>query len=305
MVKIVWDTWTLKELKNKLHINNLSDFLSLSKKLKLQKEKLIEKWKEECREELRDLKTIIEISKNELEDYLYNHLEEWFFSKIRSLFVIYNKGRKIWKLNKNIQRLEKYFEEYSIQKVERQINNVVSEEHLIQSLKSVYYWAVWEEAVVDEFKHMYFPWILINDFKQRFNKPIFTKWGHDIIQSIQIDHIFISDKGIFLIETKNRSKESKERFTFWPVKQVERSWHAFYIYLRKIFANDKYLRNQKIPTVFKLVVFMWWNKIQSNNPYIRVLYLQELKRFIATRISKIKPDEYNYIWDILVEENEV
>lgn len=305
MVKIVWDTWTLKELKNKLHIDGLRDFLTLSKKLKLQKEKLIEEWKNECSEELRDLKTIIEISKKELEDYVYNTHEEWFFYKIRSLFVIYNKERKIWKLNKDIQRLEKYFDECSIKKVEWQIRNIVSEEHLIQSLKTVYYWAIWEEAVVDEFKNMHSSWILINDFNQHFNKPIFTKWWKDIIMSIQIDHIFISDKGIFLIETKNRSKQTKDTFTFWPIQQVERSWHAFYWYLKDIFKYDNFLRRKDFPNIFKVVVFIWWKKLQSNNIFVKVLYLNELKNYINYKTPKIKPEEYNYIWDILVEENEV
>ena len=79
MVKIVWDTWTLKELKEKLHIDNLKDFLIMSERLKSQKDELILKWQEECKHELCELKRDIALFKKELEDTLYNENKEGFF----------------------------------------------------------------------------------------------------------------------------------------------------------------------------------------------------------------------------------
>lgn len=305
MVKIIWDTWTFKELKRKLKISSLKDYLVLIDKLKLKKEELIEQWKEECKLELINLKRKLEVSKKEVDNYLYNHQhdKEHFFSKIKFIIIVYNKTRHIRSLSKKIQNLENNFENCSIHKVSKYINSIVSKQHFVESLKKVYYWAIWEEKVVNEFKYMYSDWILINDFNQHFNEPIFTKWWKDIIMSIQIDHIFINSKGIFLIETKNRSNNSKEEFKFSPIQQIERSWHAFYFYLKDLFKYDNFLSKQEFPNIYKIVVFIWWNKMKSDNPYIKVLYLNELKNYINYRISKIKSEEYNYIWDLLIEEN--
>jgi hypothetical protein len=305
MVKIVWDTWTLKELKEKLHIDNLKDFLIMSEKLKSQKDELILKWQEECKHELCELKRDIALFKKELEHTLYNENQEGFFQKMKTMLVVYNKWRKIGQLQNQLKKIEGHFEEYSMKNVEREIWNILYEEHLLESLKSVYYWAIWEEAVVEEFKHMYSPWILINNFNQHFDKPIFTKWGHDRIMSIQIDHIFINDKGIFLIETKNRSNRSKESFKFSPIQQVERSGHAFYFYLKWLFNKDRFFNNCKFPTIYKIVVFVGGDKIQTTNNFISVLYIRELKRYIETKMAKLTPSQYNHLWEVLIEGNEV
>lgn len=303
MVKIIWETETLKKLKLELHIDNLKDYLVLSKKLKLDKDRIIMEWKEECKKELIELKKNIALSRMELEDYLINNQKVDYLEYSKSLTVIYNKARKIWKLKDRIELIESDFEEYSIKKVENKINDILTKEKLIKSLKSVYYWAIWEEKVVDEFKNMSCQWILINDFKHHFNNPLFKKWSKGPINSIQIDHIFINDKGIFLIETKNWSDNSWKKFNFWPIEQIDRSWHAFYIYLRDIFQNDNFLINQKIPTIYKLVVFIRENRLKSNNKFINVLNLNDLRKFISRRLLKINIYEYSYIWDILINEN--
>lgn len=305
MVKIVWNTWTLKELKNKLQINNLKEYTSLSKSLEIRKNVIIKEWEEETKKKLIDLKNEVILEKKDLEELISKINKGWFLNKIKEKIILYSKSRKIWKLNHKIELIESNFEDYSIKFVENKINSIISQEKLIESLKLLYYWAIWEEKVVNEFKNMYSDWILINDFNQHFNKPIFTKWWKDKIMSIQIDHIFINTKGIFLIETKNRSNNSKESFTFSPIKQIERSGHAFYIYLKDIFKKDKYLNKQVFPNIYKIVVFISWNKIHSTSNFVKVLYLNELKKYINDKFFKINTDEYNYIWELLVKENEI
>ena len=304
MVKIIWITGTLKELKNKLHIDNLNDYSLLLKKIDFKKDKIIKEWQSEAKKELLKLKKEVEILMKKLEDYSWKTYKNLSINKIESNIVLYSKFRKIWEMKNRVELIESNFEDYSKKKIENKLNDIISEEKLIKWLKSVYYWAIWEESVVSEFKHMTFPWILINDFKQHFNKPIFTKWCIDTIMSIQIDHIFISDKGIFLIETKNWNNNLKETLSFWPIEQIQRNWHWFYVYLKKIFETYEYLKQEKFPTIYKLVVFTWKNTLKSNNQYIQVLYLNELNNFISRRFSKIKPNEYNYIWDVLINDNE-
>lgn len=300
MIKIIWDTWAFKELKNKLHINNLKEFELLPKKLENEKIELLDKWKKQCNDELNKLKTDVEILKQDLDLYISSNDLDSFIIKIKSIFIIYNKTRKIWKYLKKINYIEKSLDDCSIHKVKEQIQNIASEEYLINSLKKFYYWAIWEEKVVWEFKNMNSNWILINDFNQHFTSPIFTKWWIDKIMSIQIDHIFINNKWIFLIETKNRSEHSKETFKFSPIQQIERSWHAFYIYLSKIFKSDKFLRRQKFPKIYKIIVFIWCTKIDTDKPYTKVLYINELRRYIESRMYDINNEEIDYISDILV-----
>jgi hypothetical protein len=300
MIKIIWDTWAFKELKNKLNINNLKEFELLPEKLENKKIKLLENWKKQCSDDLNWLKVDLEKSRHDLDTYISSKNLDNFISKIKSIFIIYNKNRKIWEYLKKINDIEEHFEEYSMNKVNNEIQAITYEENLIESLKKFYYWAVWEEKVVWEFKNMNFNWILINDFNQDFNHPIFTKWWSDRIMSIQIDHIFINNKWIFLIETKNRSKNSKETFKFSPIQQIERSWHAFYIYLSKIFKSDKFLRFQKMPKIYKIVVFIWWAKIYTDKPYTKVLYINELRKYIETRSDDIHNEEIDYLSDILV-----
>ncbi len=300
MIKIIGDSWAFKEIKNKLHIKNLKEFESLPKKLEDDKLNFVNEWKKQCLSELDLAKTSLYKSKQELNNFIIWYNTESFIKKIKSFFIIYNKNRKIWKYAKKVNELEKNINECSVNKFNKEINNILSEQNLIESLKNYYYSALWEEKVIWEFKNMNYSWILINDFNQYFARPIYPKWWLDKIRSIQIDHIFINNKWVFLIETKNRSENSKKTFKFSPIQQIERSWHAFYIYLSRIFKSDNFLRYQKLPKIYKIIVFIWWTKISTNKPYTKVLYINELKRYIESRMFDINNDEVNYLWYILV-----
>jgi hypothetical protein len=304
MVKVIGTTWTFRELKEKLDINNLDDFIDLEDKIEEDKEKYLYKWKEIVEEWLND----IELEIQELWKELWKHVNEkkkielTLFIKIKFFLIQYWIKRKIRKKNKKINYIKENFDKYSYEIVKNDINNLEYKKSRLSELKEVYYWAIWEERVVNYFRKKINYWVLINDFNKHFDEPIFTKWWRDIIMSIQIDHIFINDKGIFLIETKNRWKDSVDNMNFSPIKQAKLHSHAFYFYLRDL---CYFYNNNDIPKIYNIVLSTWrWN-IKSYDKYVNVLRVNDLEWFINSRRWYLKNDILTRIVNKLKEENEV
>ncbi len=55
-----------------------------------------------------------------------------------------------------------------------------------------------------------------------------------------------------------------------------------------------------MPKIYKIVVFIWWAKIYTDKPYTKVLYVNELRKYIETRSDDIHNEEIDYLSDILV-----
>ncbi len=96
MIKIIWDTWAFKELKNKLHINNLKEFELLPEKLENKKIELLENWKKQCSDDLNWLKVDLEKSRHDLGKHGKLSLEikrerkKQFFLSFLSKFLFFN-----------------------------------------------------------------------------------------------------------------------------------------------------------------------------------------------------------------------
>ncbi len=299
MVRIFGVIETLKKLQQDLNIDCLDDFFQLFDELVSKKEKLIIQGRVESKVELFQLQSEIEKSENELKEYSKDK-DKRFIKRIYNIISIYNQWRKIWKLKYKIADIEADLSWYAIKKMQNQISDIDYQIRKIENYKSLYYWALWESAVVNKISHIYWNGILINNFVQRFDTPIFSKGWKDKIMSIQIDHIFINEKWIFLIETKNWSHKSQNTYEYTPIQQIKRSGYAFYQFL-KIYLN---MSDKEIPTVFKIVVFTWKEKMYSNEKYINTLLLNELPSFINTRTSKMSIERYNKIWDLLIQCNQ-
>jgi len=113
--------------------------------------------------------------------------------------------------------------------------------------------------------------------------------------SIQIDHIFLNNKWIFLIETKNWDWYIKKDNNYTPIKQAELHNHAFYIYLKNILNKNIFFKTIKIPKIYNLIIFTGKYKMKSYNPYIKILTLNELKYFINSRKKILNEKEVNEI----------
>src|SRR5690606_30207718 len=94
--------------------------------------------------------------------------------------------------------------------------------------------AIGEHKVAKELEKLPGPCVLIHDFSLAFDPPIYNRRENDPIRSVQIDHLLVTHAGIFIIETKNWSKASLERYDLRsPVKQVQRANFALYSLLNR------------------------------------------------------------------------
>ncbi|WP_019670780.1 nuclease-related domain-containing protein [Eudoraea adriatica] len=92
--------------------------------------------------------------------------------------------------------------------------------------------AIGENLIQKELEKLSDSYVLFNDFSLGFNKPIYNKKENDRIFSIQIDHLLVTNAGIFNIETKNWSKESIARLDMRsPISQIRRSSYALFVIL--------------------------------------------------------------------------
>lgn len=139
------------------------------------------------------------------------------------------------RVNKIIARIN----EYTLNK-----GNVISERCLpqyrelayinevVNGLNNLIKGAIGENLVEKELKKLSDKYVLFNDFSIKFPTPIFNKKENDRIFSIQIDHLLITNSGIFILETKNWSKSSMESFNLRsPVEQIMRTSYALFVIL--------------------------------------------------------------------------
>ncbi|WP_324025584.1 nuclease-related domain-containing protein [Maribacter sp. BPC-D8] len=151
---------------------------------------------------------------------------------------------------------------------------------VLEECKNLISGAIGENLVVKEIKKLSDDFILINDFKLDFSPPIFHKQQNERIYSIQIDHLLISKAGIFILETKNWSKNSVNSISLRsPIEQIRRSNFALYIYISEnITLHDHHWGEQKIP--IRNVIVMINNKPNTEFKYVSVKLLKELNAYI-------------------------
>lgn len=301
MVSIYWEIWTFLEIKKSLlniwiHINSLDDYVNEIKKI--EKEKLnIYLLSEERFKNYRDSKIAdYHLNIKTLDDILYK-IENWnILRNIILRFQLYFLRKKITELQLELTKLEKdknkYLDEFSIQ-VERDIKNKI---FTLESQKNNYYWALAEIEVQNHLKNLYIDSKLINNFSKYFSEAIPMKWWHDWIQSVQIDHILINKKWIFLIETKNWSKDSEKEIDFSPLYQAKRHSHAFYFYYKNIFIQ----RIGCIPKIYSIIAKKQSINSQYNQMYhVYEMNISQLNNFIQGRYDNINSTQVENILNIL------
>ena len=164
--------------------------------------------------------------------------------------------------------------------------------------------AIGENLVVNEIKKLPDDYFLINDFSLTFNPPIYNRKGADKIFSIQIDHLLISKSGVFILETKNWSRESVMSSLFRsPVEQINRTSFALFVLLNnmKIKLNDHHWGKRKIP--IRSVIVMIKNKPQSEFEFVKIKTLKELNSYIEFFDPIFNDDDFNKICKYLIDLN--
>jgi hypothetical protein len=164
--------------------------------------------------------------------------------------------------------------------------------------KDLLYGAIGEQRALAELKKLPDKYQVINDFRLEIDPPLHKKnenGNTDYIKSIQIDHIVIGPSGVFVLETKNWSKESTESpDLFSPIMQLSRSSYALYIYLQHLIKDGQlqaFVSNwgeQKIP--LKNILLMMDKKPSAEYPHVKILTLSEVIGYI-TYFETIFSDE--------------
>lgn len=156
---------------------------------------------------------------------------------------------------------------------------------IIDEVNASIYGAIGENKVVKELEKLSDDYILINDFSVSFSYPIYHYSENDYIGSVQIDHILIAPSGIFLIETKNWSRQSLDDITFRsPVQQVKRAGYVLkrllkdYETFNELRLYEHRWGKRKIP-VRNLIVFT--NSLPVDEfEYVKILTIKELLGYI-------------------------
>lgn len=212
------------------------------------------------------------------------------------------------------KRLDPILTEVDAYKVNRQ--NIISErceskfqtlEHaktVTTDLYPIIAGAIGEHKVAKELEKLPGTCVLIHDFSLAFDRPIYNKRENDRIFSIQIDHLLVTRAGIFIIETKNWSKASLERYDLRsPVKQVQRANFALYTLLNRKNTAHSILKphhwgQRELPV--HCVVAMIHHRPKERFRHVAIKTLQELNGHINRFEPLFEEEEVGRIGDYLL-----
>ena len=315
MVHVYREIGTISDLQKKssinwVYINNLSDFKSRLENIEYKKQEIKKEWYKICESEIQEKKLMISNQKNIIQDkawmaYKMLYWEESinFFVFLRILLKIYFTRKSYFQKKSLIQDIENNKEKTALERVKSQYLEIQIEERFLNENKNLYYWAIWEKKVEQELKKLPLDSVIINDYKkskQSFWKAVAMKWWHEWIQSVQIDHIVINKKGIFLIETKNRSQSMINHNTFSPVHQAKRHRHAFYCKHKDIFEKVIW-KNPNLYSIVAMNRYLW----DTKERWIFVMNIPKIKYFISSRNSdSLNESQIEKIKSILLRESD-
>lgn len=164
----------------------------------------------------------------------------------------------------------------------REIDSV---KEVVDGLYALIAGAIGENAVVNELQKLSNNYYLINNFSSEFDPPIYNKREDDRIFSIQIDHLLICQSGVFLLETKNWSKQSVKNLDLRsPVEQILRTSYVLFVLLNSepgfnsISLARHHWGSKKIP--IRNIIVMINEKPKEEFKHVKVLSLNELNGYI-------------------------
>ena len=268
--------------------------------------------------QIRNLKKRIELLKSKVSDNI--------FSKIFHLLLLIKYRSKLTKLEKNYQkiiqrktkvaeieviRINRIFEEQKTnrekvisERIFPRVKELDSIKEVVEGLNSLIAGAIGENLVVKELKYLSDEFVLFNDFSIIFRPPIYNRKEKDRIFSIQIDHLLVTNSGVFILETKNWSKKSINSFDLRsPVKQIMRTSYALFVIFNGDFGSNKKLLNKhhwgnkQIP--IRNIVVMVNEKPKELFQYVKVKTLNELNGYITHFQTVFDDEEVKRISDYL------
>lgn len=212
---------------------------------------------------------------------IYIYYKKLFFNLI-VYFSVWRKVKALKKKNIRLDYLNTNFEEEVKRSSRQALYELDRKKVVIDEMNSFIYGAIGEQKVVKELEQLSDEYILINDFTFSFNKSIYSRRDKQSIKSIQIDHLLISPSGIFLIETKNWSKNSMESLSLRsPVAQIKRTSYALYKILSDYTKSnlDKHHWGERKISIRNLIVIIN-RKPKEEFEYVKILTLNELVGYV-------------------------
>lgn len=206
------------------------------------------------------------------------------------------------KKRERFQYLVSNFEEAIKESCRLALDDLDRKKRAIDEISPFIYGAIGEQKVAKELEQLSDDYILINDFCFSFDKPI--PYGRDksYIRTIQIDHLLISPAGIFLIETKNWSKESLKNLSLRsPVEQIQRTNFALFRLLsdKSNFKLAQHHWGERKISIRNLIVLIN-HKPMEEFQHVKVLTLNELRGYIGYFKPSLSSKETREIGDCLV-----
>ncbi len=198
----------------------------------------------------------------------------------------YTASQKVDEIKNTLNEYSRNREEVISERSSKIIKMRAYTKEVVDSLYPQIAGAIGENLVVNELKKLSDKNILFNDFSIDFKNPIYNKKEDDRILSIQIDHLLITNSGIFIIETKNWSKQSVENFDLRsPINQIRRTSYALFVILNgysrqsEIALRRHHWGDKQIP--IRNLVVMINNKPREKFKYVTVKTLKELNSYIS------------------------
>ena len=285
----------------------------------VQLEKEIENDKKEIKQilelEIEDLRKqydeISEAPKSVVQEFTYSFKALFILIKRKYKELVSNstivasvrqKEDLLTKKREQFQYLNSNFEDAVTRSGGLALQQLDHKKRVINEINSFIYGTIGEEKVVDELSKLSDEYTLINDFYYYFPRAIYYPAEKSYIRTIQIDHLLISPAGIFLIETKNWSKESLTNLNlFSPVQQIKRTSFALF----KLLADNTSLLGQhhwgdrKIP--IKNLIVLINHKPTEEFQHVKVLTLNELLGYIGYFKPSLSNKETKEIAKYLIE----
>jgi hypothetical protein len=144
------------------------------------------------------------------------------------------------KIESKLSHLSKNFDKVLLEQSKKASNNLLFKYSVISNLSPLISGAIGENKTLTELKNLNDDYIIINDVNIEFPEALYNAKTDEYINSIQLDHVVISQSGIFIIETKNWNKSSIDNKNYSsPVSQIKRSGYAFYTLLHNSIENGK------------------------------------------------------------------
>ncbi len=283
----------IEELKNEI-----DEIRNKIEKLKFEYDKEITERKEKLLKEKKELDWFIEVYSRDVNNIfkkIINYykkrkfierkewIEKFFDYELNRPFKSIIDEIKSWQ--SDLDYRQDNFDKIVEEKYNEEVNFLNLVYNTIKSNKEFYYGAIGEQMVLDKLKSLPDEYTIINNFQHKFSRPVPDRKNNDFIYSVQIDHILVGPTGLYLIETKNWSKNSMDDLDLYsPIKQIKRSSLALFALLNQAIRQgylsrflDPWGEEQISPKKILVVIN---HKPEQEYQFVKILTPGELEKYI-------------------------